>query len=139
LKIGVSIKGLTTAASLWTIAAIGLAAGAGFYIEAIMATALVLFSLFLLGKMEKLYLFTKPRRSLFIEAKDVPTLMGDIEEVLSTFGYSMDFIQIDRAEEQRVEVRMAIRPKIGEEVESDMSKIVSALLELYEVSNVEIR
>lgn len=140
LRIGVSIKGLTTAASLWTTAAIGLAAGAGFYIEGAIATALVLLSLFLLGKMEKLYLFTKPKRSLFIEAQDTPALMGDLEKVLTSFGYSMDFIQVDReTDKEAVELRMIIRPKAGEVVEPELSKIVSALMELQEVSNVEIR
>jgi len=43
-----SIKGLTTAASLWSTAGIGLAIGVGFYKGAIAATALVLISLLLL-------------------------------------------------------------------------------------------
>ncbi len=140
LRIGVSIKGLTTAASLWTTAAIGLACGAGFYWAALLTTLLVLFSLFLLGKMEKLYLFTKPKRSLFIEAEDVPTLMGDLEEVLGEFGYAMDFVEVDRdVEKDRVEIQMVIRPKPGYPMEREVGKLTSALLELKEVENVELK
>jgi len=40
-----SIKGLTTAASLWVVAAIGLAAGAGFYFSALFVTVLVFVTL----------------------------------------------------------------------------------------------
>lgn len=40
-----SIKGLTTAASLWVVAAIGLAAGAGFYFSALFVTVLVFLTL----------------------------------------------------------------------------------------------
>ncbi|HBW34315.1 MgtC/SapB family protein [Desulfosporosinus sp. BICA1-9] len=40
-----SIKGLTTAASLWVVSAIGLAAGAGFYFSAFVATVLVFLTL----------------------------------------------------------------------------------------------
>ncbi|HZK53464.1 MAG TPA: MgtC/SapB family protein [Desulfosporosinus sp.] len=40
-----SIKGLTTAASLWVVAAIGLAAGAGFYFSAFFVTVLVFLTL----------------------------------------------------------------------------------------------
>jgi len=40
-----SIKGLTTAASLWVVAAIGLAAGAGFYISSFFVTLLVFITL----------------------------------------------------------------------------------------------
>jgi putative Mg2+ transporter-C (MgtC) family protein len=36
------VRGLTTAASLWTVAAIGLAVGGGLYIEAVAATAIIL-------------------------------------------------------------------------------------------------
>jgi putative Mg2+ transporter-C (MgtC) family protein len=45
IRQGLSIRGLTTAATLWVVAAIGLAAGAGYYSAAIITTALVLFSL----------------------------------------------------------------------------------------------
>ncbi len=140
LRIGVSIKGLTTAASLWTTAAIGLACGAGFYWAAFLTTFLVLFSLFLLGKMEKMYLFTKPRRSLFIEAEDVPTLLGDLEEVLGGFGFTMDFVDVDRdVEKDKVEIQMVIRPKPGYPLETETARLTSALLELKEVKNVELR
>jgi len=36
------VKGLTTAASLWTVAAIGLAVGGGLYLAAVVATAIIL-------------------------------------------------------------------------------------------------
>jgi len=47
------IRGLTTAASLWVVAGIGLATGCGFYKAAIFATALALITLFLLRYVEK--------------------------------------------------------------------------------------
>src|SRR5262249_8716374 len=43
---GLSIRGLTTAATLWVVAAVGLAAGAGYYSGAIITTALVLIALY---------------------------------------------------------------------------------------------
>jgi len=46
------IKGLTTAASLWVVAGIGLAVGCGFYIAAIFAGILALGVLLLLRKLE---------------------------------------------------------------------------------------
>ncbi len=42
---GISVRGLTTAATLWVCAAIGMAAGTGYYLVAIASTALVLVSL----------------------------------------------------------------------------------------------
>ena len=43
---GISVKGLTTAASVWVVAAIGLASGAGFYAQAVGATVIALVSLY---------------------------------------------------------------------------------------------
>jgi putative Mg2+ transporter-C (MgtC) family protein len=48
------IKGLTTAASLWVVAAIGLAAGCGFYSASIFGTLLVLIVLFFLRYIEEM-------------------------------------------------------------------------------------
>jgi putative Mg2+ transporter-C (MgtC) family protein len=45
IRQGLSIRGLTTAASLWIVAAIGMAAGAGMYAAAAIGTVIVLFSL----------------------------------------------------------------------------------------------
>ncbi len=45
IKHGTNIKGLTTAASLWVVAAIGVAVGAGDYALGVIATAIVLLSL----------------------------------------------------------------------------------------------
>ena len=45
IRQGLSVKGLTTAATLWVVAAIGMAAGVGYYEAAFVTTALVLVSL----------------------------------------------------------------------------------------------
>lgn len=55
-SLGGSIRGLTTAASIWIVAAIGLSVGAGMYLGAIVATALVLLVLILFRHIAK-YLF----------------------------------------------------------------------------------
>lgn len=47
------IKGLTTAATLWLIAGIGLAIGCGFYLAGVVSTVLALLSLLFLGRMER--------------------------------------------------------------------------------------
>ncbi len=46
------VKGLTTAASIWVVACIGIAVGAGFYFISFTAILIVMFSLFILKKLE---------------------------------------------------------------------------------------
>ena len=48
-----SVRGLTTAASIWAIAGIGLAIGAGFYSSGLIASLLILVTLWLLRSVEK--------------------------------------------------------------------------------------
>lgn len=45
IRQGLSVRGLTTAAGLWVVAAIGMAVGAGYYSAALIATAIVLVGL----------------------------------------------------------------------------------------------
>src|SRR5215216_2458088 len=45
IRQGLSVRGLTTAATLWVVAAIGMASGVGYYEAAVVTTALVLLSL----------------------------------------------------------------------------------------------
>jgi len=53
IRFGTSVKGLTTAASLWAVAALGLTVGMGFYVAALTATLLILITLLLLSRFEK--------------------------------------------------------------------------------------
>ena len=46
IRQGLSVRGLTTAATLWVVAAVGLAAGAGYYSVAVITTAPVLIALY---------------------------------------------------------------------------------------------
>jgi putative Mg2+ transporter-C (MgtC) family protein len=46
IRQGLSVRGLTTAATLWVVAAVGLAAGAGYYSAAVITTGLVLIALY---------------------------------------------------------------------------------------------
>src|SRR5690242_5741351 len=48
-----SVVGLTTAATLFVVASVGMAAGGGLYVTAIFATILILISLALLGRVER--------------------------------------------------------------------------------------
>lgn len=68
------IRGLTTAASLWAVACVGLAIGCGFYLASLTATALILIVVSLLVVIDKRY---RPRSAavhLFVEFADVSVI-----------------------------------------------------------------
>jgi putative Mg2+ transporter-C (MgtC) family protein len=49
------VVGLTTAATLFVVASVGMAAGGGLYITAVFATVMILLALAVLGKLERKY------------------------------------------------------------------------------------
>jgi len=53
IRIGITARGLTTAASLWCMAGVGMGFGLGLYQLSMIATVLMLFTLFVLGSFEK--------------------------------------------------------------------------------------
>lgn len=52
---GITVKGLTTAASIWVVAGLGLVVGIGMYFEAILTTIIIISTLFFLNKLENFY------------------------------------------------------------------------------------
>lgn len=61
------VKGLTTAAGLWTAAIIGLAIGIGYYEAALLAVALVLFAEMLLSKLEYFIISSARSMNIYVE------------------------------------------------------------------------
>lgn len=125
LREGASVKGLTTAASLWVSAGIGLAIGSGFYLGGALATILAVSALFVLEKVEKR--FISPR-SLRIEAvvSDRPGRLGEICSIIGCHGFSIRAIDLER-DEPREEVTVSIQveskgPGKTEELLADLHK-----------------
>ncbi len=64
IKNGSSIKGLTTAASLWMAAAIGMSCGSGYFYIAVIATSITLFALIVIPRFSRNVTKNIERRSL---------------------------------------------------------------------------
>jgi putative Mg2+ transporter-C (MgtC) family protein len=95
LRTGVSVQGLTTAAGLWLVAAIGMCAGAGMYLESVTATVVGIAALTLLRRFEDKD--NRVRRRLALTISDSSTTADDLIEklrahdVLATLeGWSKD-------------------------------------------------
>ncbi|WP_407314470.1 MgtC/SapB family protein [Desulfosporosinus sp. SB140] len=82
LRDGASVKGLTTAASLWVVSAIGLATGAGFYFSAFLVTGLVFI---VLEHSFETYLF-RNRQILKISTTNGTYKVTEINQILESHG-----------------------------------------------------
>lgn len=83
MRSGFGIKGLTTAASLWLVAAIGLAVGIGSYVAAIITTAIVFLILVYLPKLEKKVKSPDKFKRIELVLEDKP---GQIGAIATTLG-----------------------------------------------------
>lgn len=124
MKDGVSVRGLTTAASIWTTAAVGILVGVGLYSAAIMATVATIGVLSLFRWLERMM----PTMSYadvvvsFDASKDAgPQAMTDLltaqKFLLSNLAYAL----IDKG--TQVEYRMVIRSKQSNLVDT-LSKLL---------------
>ena len=81
------VRGLTTAASLWTVAAIGLASGGGLYFAAVSATVLILAILVGLKPLERRFVVRREQlRILVLRVDSRITSPADIEAALAKGG-----------------------------------------------------
>ena len=109
LKYGTSIRGLTTAASLWTVAGIGMAAGAGQWIVAAVGTAIVIFSLWPLNALvARLHQPGHQAIRLRLEVGRLDAL-GDVSRLLADQRVEMAGINSQRLGKGRYEVELELR------------------------------
>jgi putative Mg2+ transporter-C (MgtC) family protein len=92
------IKGLTTAASIWVMAAIGIACGAGLLLEAIVTTALVMLVLVVFRYVEQLILPKEEanRQHIEVETEEVTgQLIADIYETCAASHVAVEKLRIN--------------------------------------------
>ena len=97
IRLGNNIRGLTTAASLWLIAAIGLAIGAGMFIAAGVTVAISLLTLTLLFRMQKHFFPATHNKVLVLYYKiDTYPNTHAAKEVLSDFGIECQSMDVNQ-------------------------------------------
>ncbi len=126
LHSGLRIEGLTTAASLWMVAAVGLASGAGLYVLAFASAAIALFALVALRVVEvsfKSVLHLRVRIDCvgeFVSRAQLQQALGSIGAKVADVDYAHD-LSADRSR-THVDVRL---PR--HDVEEAMVKILEEL------------
>lgn len=106
---GASIRGLTTAAGLWVVAAIGLAVGAGFFTAAAAATVLTLITLTLLSRVERSFLGGKGVGTVTVVTRDEPGQLGRIGSALGERGVNIRDIRLRPQEGGVVEIQLRVK------------------------------
>ena len=101
IREGFTVKGLTTATSLWTMAIVGMTAGLGYYLTSIAVTALILVVLSLMRTVEKRYIHPHIEVAVTLKAEDRPGLLDDVKKALAQKGRQINSLAIRRNLEDR--------------------------------------
>lgn len=96
LKFGTDVKGLTTAASIWAMAAIGLAVGAGMYAIGLISAGVVLFALTVMNLFEQHTFKQRTRRKIVIEVKKKDSNPSNLEKILKDFNVRVESTGFER-------------------------------------------
>jgi len=135
MRSGLSVRGLTTAACLWTVAAVGLAVGCGFWKAAAMATLLVLVATYFFQKVEIRISKGRYLRRFVVHARESATLVGALEDILLKSGSSVREVDIER---NMVDRKMQVSITASCPEDHDVDKLSRAFGALPDVERVEI-
>jgi putative Mg2+ transporter-C (MgtC) family protein len=92
-----SISGLTTAATLWVVAAIGMAVGAGAYVHAVVGATLVMVALRILARFEDHLLARRPtEHTIRIVLEPNAELIAGLEQQLVQAGYRIRSLDVEK-------------------------------------------
>jgi putative Mg2+ transporter-C (MgtC) family protein len=133
IRQGISVRGLTTAAGLWVVAAIGMAAGAGYYSAALVATGLVLVGLGPIRWLEGGVLLRRMRQGTRVLEVDLhrERAVGPVLDALERRRVRVNRIELDDDGERRL-MRLELDLSAG----APAGEVVDELVGLEEVAAV---
>ena len=132
IKYGASIRGLTTAASLWVTAAVGTAVGLGELALGSVTTAITLLALVGLRPLRRVIRrYARDRGEYFVEAGrevDLPAVLARIRDL----GGAIELVRITEEGSDR-SIRLLVRPSPT----TPPAQVAAAISEMEHVHNVD--
>ncbi len=89
-----SVTGLTTAATLFVVASVGMAVGGGLYITAVFATVLILLALAVLGKLETSFALKAVLTTYEVTGRNVEAMLREVNRALEDLKLTMQNVHL---------------------------------------------
>jgi len=137
IRLGNNIRGLTTAASLWLIAAVGLALGAGMFLAAGMAEFISLITLFLLERLEKRFFPAERNKVLELSYKNSRPNTKEALDILNSFNIRTQSVDMDQVIGKGKGSKLRLLVGLPENI--DISKLTKALKTSGDVERIEMK
>ncbi len=126
------VSGLTTAATLFVVASIGMAAGSGLYLLAIFATMLIYLALHLLGILERQFnLKPLTMNYIVVSEKTADDLVAEVNSILEDQGKEMQAMRLSRSGEKE---KLVFRV---DGTRNEHKQLMNRLRESADLSNLE--
>jgi putative Mg2+ transporter-C (MgtC) family protein len=125
IRQGLSVRGLTTAATLWVVAAIGLASGAGYYSAAAITTVLVILSLWPLRIVaHRLFVRFRPQRERLVVDVERSHAPGVVLDAVEAAGAHVESLTLaDEGERRSIALEVDFPAKTREAVLAAVSDL----------------
>ena len=134
MKMGVTVKGLTTASSLWTTAIVGIACGSKYYDIAGFTTVLVLMILTVMNYLEGILLTSYKAHTLKTTLSDRPGIINDLKEKLEAYKIKVVSLNASMPSRSTLKLEMVIRKpnEIG------MDKVINIVSSMDEAQTMSL-
>ncbi|OGL58188.1 MAG: hypothetical protein A3J27_00895 [Candidatus Tectomicrobia bacterium RIFCSPLOWO2_12_FULL_69_37] len=137
MRMGGSVRGLTTAASIWATSGIGLAVGAGMHAEAVSATAILLLSLAALKKVGRRITGRLRFRMLDLQVRqEDEEILQEIEDLLSKERCNVRSLEVRKHPETGT---VHLQVEVGIPRDFEPARLVEALTRNPHVIQADVR
>lgn len=133
IKEGASVKGLTTAATLWVVSCVGLAAGTGLYIESIAATLLLFIGLKGLKKIEQKMIKSANAITIQMIMPDSIGKIGEIGSILGSLGVNILGMDIQQ-QDSDILIELSVKPTKS----APQAVIIDELYKIPDVKSIKV-
>ena len=128
IRFKASIRGLTTAASLWAVAGIGLAIGSAEYSLAAVTTAIILVVLFALSDFEKKIILGSHFKTIQIESIGGLEIIQEAKIILTEYKSEIKDFNIERLKNGEkgylIKLNLKMLDRYAEDIKIDLSRVL---------------
>src|SRR5450631_3821727 len=122
------VTGITSAATLFVVASVGMAVGGGLYLTAVFGTALILVCLFLLGNAEQKFNLKQSVHSYEVTGSSADEIKAEVNRALECIHALMENVQVAETR-QHVRLQFDLEGTRKEQTQALLAMKQSSLLE----------
>jgi len=135
LREGFNVKGLTSAAIIWTAAALGLSIGAGFFFPALLALIISLVTLVLIEFVEERFFPAEELKVLYLTCSETQPSLKAIKSQVAKYGVAVT--NLNNASFVEGVLKVSYEVRIPKSV--DFENLAHELCQKFKISSVELR